>query len=636
MTTFRDARRLGPRPGPRRRLHWNDTSRPFQHMEIPCELRETRPDPQRRVPHGLDTRREDQWDHLPRSWTNKRFRGQNRQENYILRGTNIKYPSRDGRRLVREQPRRDTLDTRKLQQKGNTQGKEDSNTSPEYQKFSTTVRKIYNIIRSFHHLSKISTKTSSDKDPPTIANMVHCLSNTLKPARLTETTQLLLEGNAKNWAYTTRLILEEHYLSDIEQNTQALQDLVDESWQLPFKIAEKWAFRHFRKRLDKEALEKTEALLVTLASGSGEVAQVIIDPPPQNLVCEQPLLSEQEFPPLARANVATSPTIPRALSPFPIVHQRTLALPQRTIKTKTNRVTGQANPALATISQNPELNEITPTPEPQKERTIPRQRLIEESFLASERNILIHAPVSQGPQVVESAQEDQNIGESPIEKEAPTEEPLISFLDEDDDEMELSHLPSPLIESSPERRPAQIFRPVRHINTTKKMTEWSLTVKKKWLWIGDSNLARIPDHQFEGLQIDSFPGSTFRHAEAILARAHITTEVEKVVLSFGINHKAQKAKETAIKQLQRAVKKAQECFPRAGIWVPVVNFSKALKWEEQEVLEKLNRHIKKNMTFIEPLPDSDFFVVEDKIHWRPPTAKSMLIHWVKALNLIAL
>lgn len=58
-------------------------------------------------------------------------------------------------------------------------------------------------------------------------------------------------------------------------------------------------------------------------------------------------------------------------------------------------------------------------------------------------------------------------------------------------------------------------RPIRHINTTHKIKNWSLSVKEKWLILGDSNVARFPPFKISNLQIDGFPGATFRHKRGL-------------------------------------------------------------------------------------------------------------------------
>lgn len=82
------------------------------------------------------------------------------------------------------------------------------------------------------------------------------------------------------------------------------------------------------------------------------------------------------------------------------------------------------------------------------------------------------------------------------------------------------------------------------------MQDWSLTLKKKILIIGDSNLSRILGFDNPDIQIDSYPGATFRHAVAIMEKVTILVQAQLVILSFGLNHKSQNVERTAIKQFQ--------------------------------------------------------------------------------------
>lgn len=77
--------------------------------------------------------------------------------------------------------------------------------------------------------------------------------------------------------------------------------------------------------------------------------------------------------------------------------------------------------------------------------------------------------------------------------------------------------------------PKRNFRVKRHINTDRKMIDWSLLIEKKWIFLGDSNLSRIGEHRIPDLQINSFPGANFRHAEALMKKLINTENVEKVI-----------------------------------------------------------------------------------------------------------
>ena len=109
---------------------------------------------------------------------------------------------------------------------------------------------------------------------------------------------------------------------------------------------------------------------------------------------------------------------------------------------------------------------------------------------------------------------------------------------------------------------------------------------KKWLIIGDSSLSNLPDFPFRDLKVESYPGGHFRHAQALMEKAVPTSQivVEKVVLSFGINGRGNKSRETTIKNLQGALRATKRRFPFAEVWIPLVNFSPNLPMEEQDNL----------------------------------------------------
>lgn len=107
------------------------------------------------------------------------------------------------------------------------------------------------------------------------------------------------------------------------------------------------------------------------------------------------------------------------------------------------------------------------------------------------------------------------------------------------------------------------------------------------------------------------------------------------MLSFGINCRQQKAKETAIKQIQSALRQAKRQFPYSEIWIPLINYSTRLPIEEKQNLQIINAHIFKNMPYIALLDASEFKTQSDEIHWTPTTGVAMLRHWAKVLNLKA-
>lgn len=49
--------------------------------------------------------------------------------------------------------------------------------------------------------------------------------------------------NAKNWSYTTQVILERHYEREIEQTTAEIKNLTEDvDWLEAFEVAVGWAY----------------------------------------------------------------------------------------------------------------------------------------------------------------------------------------------------------------------------------------------------------------------------------------------------------------------------------------------------------------------------------------------------------
>ena len=123
--------------------------------------------------------------------------------------------------------------------------------------FTHKVRIIYKIIKSNHHLKNVSGK----HPPPSIRKNTSYLIDLIKPAFPNEITHSLLEGNAKNWEYTTMLILRQHYEDIMNQEIQDLAEFPTREWEGPFRVASAWATRNLGPRLKTETLDDTKAFL---------------------------------------------------------------------------------------------------------------------------------------------------------------------------------------------------------------------------------------------------------------------------------------------------------------------------------------------------------------------------------------
>lgn len=506
---------------------------------------------------------------------------------------------------------------------------------PNYKKFSTLVKRLFELIRAHHHHLKVS--KDNNEEPSTFSRLTQYLAEVIKPAKMTPLTKSLLEGNAKNWAYTTKMILQDHYTQCINLQGETLQDLMVDDWESAFTIAIKWYQNRFKKRHMTEPIEKVREILTSLTDEPDEI------PSPVEMITWQFEESSEAMETRALNRRVHSPP-PGPEKPHP-THSSTPSpapLPPRTPKKpkgsfakqnpeKEKSVTKNTTPHVVMLHPerpNPELMAATDVDYllsiSEHDRERPRESFVEKhserekSVAQNTKNTITHVvmlhPEKPNPELMATTDVDS----------------LICMSERD---REKSPLPGPQLipVTTPIQSPV-VFKATKHLIPTKKMLDWSFKARKKWCWIGDSNLSRMPPHNLENLQIDSYPGATFRHAGAFISRAKKQTDVDTIVLAFGINHRAQKQRETAIKQLQRAVKRTKEQFPRAKIWIPLINYSENLKSNEKTGLAELNAHIKRNMPYLPLLPEKQFQVGPNQIHWTSTCAKAMLEHWCNHLG----
>src|SRR4029434_10835988 len=120
------------------------------------------------------------------------------------------------------------------------------NTDPE---FGENVRIMYKAITMLHHLNNTTI------EPPTITRLVDYLSNIIKPAVPNPLTGQLLNGNARNWAHTTMLILQQHYSDTLNSELDKLITTKPSNWHKQFEVSVKWARRNRGKKLKQETIE---------------------------------------------------------------------------------------------------------------------------------------------------------------------------------------------------------------------------------------------------------------------------------------------------------------------------------------------------------------------------------------------
>lgn len=556
--------------------------------------------------------------------------------------------------------------------------------SSEDPDFGLKVSTIFNIIRLVHHLENVS----REEAPVAIRRMTNSLTTAIRPALPGPNTHSLIDGAARHWEFTTLLHLREHYTDTLKVEINKLTSMTNAEWRGAFEVAFTKARGHLGKRLNRDTVERAEAHIVAgfppAQTGQEPSIQPAVQPMPtvQPVPTAQPVPIETQPGNIPPRTVITTveihpqpgPSQPMLVTPAPsqptppsviIPHTPEVLIIEP--KQTTSVTVGTMTESGGDWSPVPEVRveEIvypTPPPPPKARREFKRARM--------DMGIGVQTPPGQG-----TATRGDDILQPPQTPRAPSPRPQnpcaqtgddsIQVLTQEDldgaqnpqvrpppappSQIELEKAITSSVQtrlhlkkltqtnldtttSSNEQEEMPTRRPTRHLNTTRKMQDWSLSVGKKFLIMGDSNVARFPPFKYTDLQVDSYPGATFRHAEAILAKTLRSTQVEAVVLSFGINNRAQKAKETTFKQLQRALKEARDIFPQARIYVPEINYSQSLPLPEQNNLQQLNKYIKDNYRYIPALSPRQFETERDGTHWTHPTALKLLQHWATYLN----
>uniref|UniRef100_A0A8C6M8N8 Uncharacterized protein n=1 Tax=Nothobranchius furzeri TaxID=105023 RepID=A0A8C6M8N8_NOTFU len=118
---------------------------------------------------------------------------------------------------------------------------------------------MHRLLKAVHHLKNVS---DNDNNPPSIQNITAYLSTIIKPAAPSTRTSTLIDGNARWWAYTTMLILRQHYQDQMEAEKHTLKDLGG-NLLAPLETATKWARRNLGRWFRPESVEEVHIFLIT-------------------------------------------------------------------------------------------------------------------------------------------------------------------------------------------------------------------------------------------------------------------------------------------------------------------------------------------------------------------------------------
>ena len=608
---------------------------------------------------------------------------------------------------------------KRMGQKTHFDSQKKSEYSPASPTFRRIIKNMYHLIRSVHHLSNIDTRIE-DNQPVTLKRLTELLKSVIKPFAPTMSTKELLEGNAKNWAFTTQLVLQQHYEDIIEHTLGILRgETQRKDWLHAFEIAVKWAMRNFGKRISQRAIRQAETLVLTeLRSGTPSGSKVPSNSETSSnrtfaqVVSGVDLASAQQGTETVNTGVVrpktgvthiqiqTSPTLMSGWSPmrndwllgddFPPLNppvQAPIQSPKGKRTEKKKHLTEQRPKTPPAFTEQAEKNllvsfddddeeeedQLTPAQgdrlDDLDEITGPLSQELFSPFAPSEAE----APITTGqPSLVpivastvhtvntlmdtaESAQIFQNPSGSPNLSDFDFSEYSVTSLQpgapQETERGETSKKMEKIISETEKNRQAEkisktvetsvadlqgqraLHKPYTHLRTNKKFNEWKLALKKKHVVIGDSNLSRIPAFDIPDLQIDSFPGAKLQHAANLIEKATVDTKVEKIVLAFGLNNRTQRLRISAMRECARLSQVTQERLPEAQLWIPLINIPQSLPEGEKIFLDELNNYIEENYSFIPLLPEEQFQVESDGLHWTAETARNMLEHWARYLNL---
>ena len=80
-----------------------------------------------------------------------------------------------------------------------------------------------------------------------------------------------------------------------------------------------------------------------------------------------------------------------------------------------------------------------------------------------------------------------------------------------------------------------LFHPTRHLNTRNKLMIGDLEIKNPVVYLGDSNLSRIPGFTHPSIQIDSFTGASLQHLKGVVEKLTPQEETQILVIPAGLN-----------------------------------------------------------------------------------------------------
>lgn len=514
-------------------------------------------------------------------------------------------------------------------------------------------KQYFKLLQAIHHLEILKKASEDGILPPGMTRQISKLTKFIKPSSPNNATTTKVNLMTKQWMEGILGILLEHY----DHTVATLLDTLGHFNLDAFDKAVRWARTRYRRKFTTSSADTARSLLqgqspsdfpplpsstppLFSSSGASPVIGVItknrssfadvvgkgsapVLPPVQQEAVEinapLPLLDISDHH-VSPVDISPNSPLPcRTVDDLPPAPgtQRTQELGEETVIARTSSDTLDATRS----------NDVSPL----LAQTLPLTNVA----VVLDSSIECISPLADSSQSGEvdarlRAVSGRGLGESAVMQKPPSQVDLMAGLG--------GHAESSSHPSSGDGGAVAplLHRPTRHANTTRKLVDWHLTVSKPIIFLGDSNLSRISSFTHKDIQIDSFPGATFHHLAVILDKLDRHPEVEVIVISAGIvNCVSEHESLTTWKQFLEVVRACKRVFPRAIMYVPLINYSRRLSKEVQELVSIFNSELERKFDRTIPLLDQTLFQTNarDGVHWLRRTANKMLEHWLSCLNL---
>lgn len=498
----------------------------------------------------------------------------------------------------------------------NTQDRESSS-------FPLHLAKTYfKVFQTVHHLEILNLALQNKQLPPGMTKQVLKLTKFIKPACPNSTTTERVSNMTNNWMKEILKILIEHY----EQTKFNLLEIREPFHAEAFDRATSWAKNRYKRKFTNSSSNTVKDLLQSVP---------IVYPP----------LTSSPIIPVTRRHCSTSADIVRALSSEsePYAPRDSLGVPPGLTDEISSRVE-EEQPANRTLASTPPAirpaiplePSIVPTgdgtsAETGTGRATPRVVLKK----LPNTNVSVHRV--DFDLILSSPTGSNQSGEPPG---VPTnQDPEMSGTGMTGPNVQVDNQTiQPQSESTSSNRMDAggppggdpTFFPTRH-----NRNNWALVAEKPIIFLGDSNLSRIPKFVNSNIQIDSFPGATFHSLTQIVKDVPRNEQVQVVILSVGILNCLKLHDPITIwKQFQELNRTCKLSFPKALIYIAQITCSLSLDQGVIDRVRDFNKRVQNKCPHSLPVLDEQDFQVNarDKIHWLKKTAVSMFDFWMGCLN----